>query len=228
MWGENCWEHQRNTARDWTGMTVAVRNLALDLSQWAHIRDTSLWYGKAPLWLSASFPVLWRKVSSSANERLMDSLSVPSPSDSDNDSSDRTPAPDSSRRTTHTGKQDGLSSLGYGLGEAWQHLRPFIPFFLISFMVVALVYLMQAIIYGGPFKDPLFFVKFNERWPRPTPGREDSPSPSPTEGFSTVTSSSLEQILFDLKGDNETMWTEETIDFFLDITTRSHQGSQLI
>ncbi|TKS72340.1 BTB/POZ domain-containing protein 18 [Collichthys lucidus] len=30
-------------------------------------------------------------------------------------------------------------------------------------MVVALVYLMQAIIYGGPFKDPFFFVKFNER-----------------------------------------------------------------
>lgn len=135
----------------------------------------------------------------------MDSLSVPSPSssNSDDESPDRTPVPDSSRHTSHTGKQSGFSGLTYGLGVAWHHLRPFIPFFLISFMVVALVYLMQAIIYGGPFKDPLFFVKFNERWPRPTPDQQDSPTP--TKVFSPVSSSSFEQILGSLHRDNDTM-----------------------
>lgn len=126
-----------------------------------------------------------------------------SSSNSGDESPDRTPVPDSSRHTTHTGKEDGLSGLGYGFGVAWHHLRPFIPFFLISLMVVALVYLMQAIIYGGPFKDPLFFVKFNERWPRPAPGRQDSPAPA--EVFSPVPSSSLEQVLVELHRDNETM-----------------------
>lgn len=135
----------------------------------------------------------------------MDSLSVPSPSssNSDDESPDRTPVPDSSRHTSHTGKQNGFSGLAYGLGVAWHHLRPFIPFFLISFMVVALVYLMQAIIYGGPFKDPLFFVKFNERWPQPTPDIQDSPTP--TKVFSPVPSSSFEQVLANLHRDNETM-----------------------
>lgn len=126
----------------------------------------------------------------------------PSSSNSDDESSDRTPVPDSSRHTSHTGKQSGLCGLGYGFRVAWHHLRPFIPFFLISFMVVALVYLMQAIIYGGPYKDPLFFVKFNERWPRPTPGQD---SPTPAEVFSPVPSPSLEQVLVDLHRDNETM-----------------------
>lgn len=135
----------------------------------------------------------------------MDSLGVPSlsSSNSDNESLGRTPVPDSSRYTSHTGEQSSLCGLGYGFGVAWLHLRPFIPFFLISFMVVALVYLMQAIIYGGPFKDPLFFVKFNERWPRPTPNQQDSPYP--TKFFSPVPSSSFEQVLFDLHRDNETM-----------------------
>lgn len=132
----------------------------------------------------------------------MDSFSVPSPSssNSDDEASDRTPVPDSTRHTSHTGKQSGLSGLAYGLGVAWHHLRPFIPFFLIIFMVVALVYLMQAIIFGGPFKDPLFFVKFNERWPRPALNRQDPP----IKVFSPVPSS-FEEMLADLHRDNETM-----------------------
>lgn len=136
----------------------------------------------------------------------MGSLGVPSPSssNSDDESPGRTPLPDSSRHTSHTGKQSGLGSLGYGFWVAWHHLRPFIPFFLISFMVVALVYLMQAIIYGGPFKDPLFFVKFNERWPRPSPSPNQQDSPTPTTVFSPVGSSSIEQLLVELHRDNET------------------------
>lgn len=135
----------------------------------------------------------------------MDSLGAPglSSSNSDDESPDRTPVPDSSRHTSHTGKQSGLSGLGYGFWVAWHHLRPFIPFFLISFMVVALVYLMQAIIYGGPFKDPLFFVKFDERWPRPAPDQEDSPTP--TKALVSVPFSSFEQVLVELHRDNETM-----------------------
>lgn len=131
----------------------------------------------------------------------MDSLSVPSPSSSNSD--DESPGPNSSRHTSHTGKQSGFSGLAYGLGVAWHHLRPFIPFFLISFMVVALVYLMQAIIYGGPFKDPLFFAKFNERWPQPTQDPQDSPTP--TKDFSPVPSSSFEEVLANMHRDNETM-----------------------
>lgn len=130
-------------------------------------------------------------------------VSSPSSSNSDDESPGHTPAPDSFRHTSHTRKQSGLGGLGYGLGVAWHHLRPFVPFFLISFMVVALVYLMQAIIYGGPFKDPLFFVKFNERWPRPASIQQDSPAPS--KGLSPVPSSSLEQVLFGLHTENETM-----------------------
>lgn len=125
----------------------------------------------------------------------MGSMGVPGPSSS-NQEDDETTMPDSSRRTTHTGMQDGLGGLGYGFLVAWHHLRPFIPFFLISFMVVALVYLMQAIIFGGPFKDPLFFVKFNQRWPRPTLAQQD-----PT----VSSSSSIEQVLVELHRDNETM-----------------------
>ncbi|KAM7389782.1 hypothetical protein PAMP_023739 [Pampus punctatissimus] len=126
-----------------------------------------------------------------------------SSSNSCDESSDHTPAPDSSRHTSHTGNQSGLSGLGYGFGVAWNHLRPFIPFFLISFLVVALIYLMHAIVFGGPFKDPLFFVKFNERWPRPTLKQQDAPSP--TEVFSPVPSSSFMQVLVDLHRDNKTM-----------------------
>ena len=133
----------------------------------------------------------------------MSSLAVPSPSSSDDESPGRTPVPDSSRHTSHAGKQSRLGGLGYGIGVAWDHLRPFIPFFLISFMVVALVYLMQAIIFGGPFKDPHFFVKFNERWPRPAPDPQDSPAP--TKFFSPVPSSSFEQFLVELNRENETM-----------------------
>ncbi|KAM3612572.1 uncharacterized protein V6R79_010405 [Siganus canaliculatus] len=133
----------------------------------------------------------------------MGSLSVPSPSSSHSDDEypNRTPIPDSSRHTSHTGKES--SGLGYGLSVAWHHLRPFLPFFLISFMVVALVYLMQAIIYGGPFKDPLFFVKFNERWPRPTPNRQDSVAPA--EVLSPPAPVSFDQVLIDLRRDNHTM-----------------------
>lgn len=135
----------------------------------------------------------------------MDSLGVPGPSsfNPDEDYHDRTPVPDSSRHTSHTGNQSGFSGMGYGLCVAWDHLRPFIPFFLISLMVVALVYLMQAIVYGGPFKDPLFFVKFNERWPRPAPDLQNFPVP--TKGLGLVSSSSFKQVLVELHGDNETM-----------------------
>lgn len=70
----------------------------------------------------------------------------------------------SSRRTTHYHNEGGL---GYILGVAWTHFRPFMPFFLISCLVVALVYLLQEIAYGGPFTDPQFFSKFEQRWPPP-------------------------------------------------------------
>ncbi|TDH07600.1 hypothetical protein EPR50_G00107780 [Perca flavescens] len=129
----------------------------------------------------------------------MGSIGVPCPSSTNSDDESPTQLPNSSRHTSHTGKQ---SCLSYGVWVAWDHLRPFIPFFLISFMVVALVYLMQAIIFGGPFKDPYFFVKFSERWPGPTLGQQDSPTP--TKFFSPVPSSSFEQVLFELHRDNET------------------------
>lgn len=110
----------------------------------------------------------------------MDSVVVPGLAD------DASPtcaaAPASSRSTSHTAKQGRLSELSYGFRVAWHHLRPFIPFVLISCMILALVYLMQAIIYGGPFKDPLFFVKFNERWPRPAPDKLDPPAPTKVLG----------------------------------------------
>ncbi|CAK6971948.1 hypothetical protein F2P81_007983 [Scomber scombrus] len=123
-------------------------------------------------------------------------------SNSGNESSNSTPAPDSSRHTSHTGNQDGFSGLGYGFGVAWDHFRPFVPFILISLMVVGLIYLMQAIIYGGPFKDPLFFVKFYERWPRPALDQQDSPPP--TECFTPGPSASFEQVLLNLLRHNET------------------------
>lgn len=134
---------------------------------------------------------------------VMLSIRVPSPSSSNSDdgSPSRTPLPDSTRRTTHTGKQSGFCGLGYGVRVAYHHLRPFIPFILISILVMSLIYLLQAIIYGGPFKDPLFFVKFYERWPRPSPVQ-----PSPTDIFSPVPSSSLEHDLSGLHRDNETAW----------------------
>ncbi|XDV36667.1 hypothetical protein PO909_006407 [Leuciscus waleckii] len=81
--------------------------------------------------------------------------------DSDNNASSM-PASSTSRKTTHYRDHGGL---GYGVGVVWTHLRPFIPFFLISGLVVVLVYLMQSIVYGGPFTDPLFFSKFEKRWP---------------------------------------------------------------
>lgn len=69
-----------------------------------------------------------------------------------------------SRKTTHYRDHGGF---GYGVGVVWTHLRPFLPFFLISCLVVIVVYLLQAIVYGGPFNDPLFFSKFEKRWPPP-------------------------------------------------------------
>lgn len=75
------------------------------------------------------------------------------------------PPTSSSRRTTHYRDKGGMI---YGLGVVWTHLRPFLPFFLISCLVVVLVYLLQAIVYGGPFTDPLFFSKFEQRWPPPS------------------------------------------------------------
>lgn len=111
----------------------------------------------------------------------MDSVIVPGPPSSNPDKYSN-PVPDSSRCTSHAGRQGGLSSLSYGLAVVWRQLRPFIPFLLISCMILALIYVMQAIIYGGPFKDPLFFVKFNERWPRPAPGQQESLTPTKAPG----------------------------------------------
>lgn len=131
----------------------------------------------------------------------MDSVAVSG--SSDDTSATGAPAPASSRSTSHTAKQGGLSSLTYGLRVAWHHLRPFIPFFLISGMILALVYLMQAIIYGGPFKDPLFFVKFNERWPRPTPDNQDPPGSAKVLG--NVPSPYLEKAIVEQYRNNETI-----------------------
>lgn len=131
----------------------------------------------------------------------MDSVVVPG--SSDDTAATRAPAPASSRSTTHTAKQGGLSSLSYGLRVAWLHLRPFIPFFLISGMILALVYLMQAIIFGGPFKDPLFFVKFNERWPRPAPDKQDPSGPAKVLG--NVPSSYLDKMIVEQHRNNETI-----------------------
>lgn len=131
----------------------------------------------------------------------MDSVAVPG--SSDDTAATRAPAPASSRSTSHTAKQGGLSSLGYGLRVAWYHLRPFIPFFLISGMILALVYLMQAIIYGGPFKDPLFFVKFHERWPRPAPDQQEPSGPAKVLG--NVPSPYLEKMIVEQHRDNETI-----------------------
>ncbi|KAJ8382417.1 hypothetical protein SKAU_G00031950 [Synaphobranchus kaupii] len=67
--------------------------------------------------------------------------------------------------------------LVYGVAVAWTHLRPFLPFFLISCLVVVLVHLMRVIVYSGPFTDPLFFQKFYQRWPRPRPPEDQTPQP---------------------------------------------------
>lgn len=130
-------------------------------------------------------------------------VATASSSISADESPDGTAAPDSSRHTSHADRQGGLCGLGYWASVAWHHLRPFIPFLLISFMVVALVYLLQAIVFGGPFKDPDFFAKFNERWPRPAPAQKNSPTAS--KFFSPVPSTSFEQVLFQLHGANETL-----------------------
>ncbi|CAL8355017.1 unnamed protein product [Merluccius merluccius] len=109
----------------------------------------------------------------------MDSLSV-DPAECSSDGSQKA-AP--GRQTSHT-QQSGL---GYGVEVVLHHFRPFIPFVLISILVVVLVYLLQTIIYGGPFVDPHFFVKFNERWPRPDPQQVLA---APAEPFSPVPSTS--------------------------------------
>ena len=108
----------------------------------------------------------------------MDLLSVePAPGTPDDQDESRKGSLASVRRTTHTGQQSGLA---YGLGVVLHHLRPFIPFVIISLLVVLLIYLLQIIIYGGPFIDPHFFVKFDQRWPRPDPHRALLAVPSPT------------------------------------------------
>lgn len=95
----------------------------------------------------------------------MESIDPESSNYRDSDSS-TSPIPTSltSRKTTHYRDHGGF---GYGVGVVWTHLRPFLPFFLISCLVVIVVYLLQAIVYGGPFNDPLFFSKFEKRWPPP-------------------------------------------------------------
>lgn len=104
----------------------------------------------------------------------MDSTDPESSNYKDSDSQ-ASPIPPSStsRKTTHYRDHGGLT---YGVGVVWTHLRPFIPFFLVSSLVVALVYLLQTIVYGGPFTDPLFFSKFEKRWP--PPGQQPSATES--------------------------------------------------
>ncbi|KAJ8015581.1 hypothetical protein DPEC_G00027600 [Dallia pectoralis] len=102
-------------------------------------------------------------------------MECPSPSSDTQGERDGSPEfPDSTRRLSHTGNEGALAGLAYEAGIVWAHLRPLIPFFLISAMVVAVIYLIQHIIYSGPFTDPLFFEKFEERWPRPKPRKDTS------------------------------------------------------
>ncbi|KAH0616950.1 hypothetical protein JD844_028453 [Phrynosoma platyrhinos] len=45
----------------------------------------------------------------------------------------------------------------------WQQLKPFLPFCLISGMVAALFFIIDAIVHSGPFTDKHFFEKFEQR-----------------------------------------------------------------
>ncbi|KAL4641697.1 hypothetical protein GN956_G10399 [Arapaima gigas] len=82
----------------------------------------------------------------------------------------------SSRRTTHARNQGGLL---YGLGVVWAQLRSFLPFILVSCLVVVLVYVLHTIVYSGPFTDPLFFQKFEQRWPKPSQNLVHDPAKDP-------------------------------------------------
>lgn len=109
----------------------------------------------------------------------MDSIDPESSNNMDSDNfASSIPPSSTSRKTTHYRDHGGLS---YGMGVVWMHLRPFVPFFLISSLVVVLVYLMQSIVYGGPFSDPLFFSKFEKRWP--PPNQQPTASESESSGI---------------------------------------------
>lgn len=51
--------------------------------------------------------------------------------------------------------------------QCLKHLKPFLPFFLISGMIAALYFILDAIVHSGPFTDERFFEKFERRWPKP-------------------------------------------------------------
>lgn len=58
--------------------------------------------------------------------------------------------------------------------DFWHQLKPFLPFCLISGMVVALFFILDAIVHSGPFTDERFFEKFEQRWPNPLAPRGNS------------------------------------------------------
>lgn len=51
--------------------------------------------------------------------------------------------------------------------QCLKHLKPFLPFFLISGMIAVLYFILDAIVHSGPFTDEHFFEKFERRWPKP-------------------------------------------------------------
>lgn len=51
--------------------------------------------------------------------------------------------------------------------QCLRHFKPFLPFFLISGMIAALYFILDAIVHSGPFTDEHFFEKFERRWPKP-------------------------------------------------------------
>lgn len=68
----------------------------------------------------------------------------------------------------------GLQRKNTLVQQCWKQLRPFIPFFLISGMIAALYFILNAIIHSGPFTDENFFEKFDRRWPKPLTSNKSS------------------------------------------------------
>lgn len=58
--------------------------------------------------------------------------------------------------------------------ECLRHFKPFLPFFLISGMIAALYFILDAIVHSGPFTDEHFFEKFERRWPKPLAPNKNS------------------------------------------------------
>ena len=58
--------------------------------------------------------------------------------------------------------------MGVSAKQCLKHLKPFLPFFLISGMIAVLYFIIDAIVHSGPFTDEHFFEKFDQRWPKPS------------------------------------------------------------